>query len=197
MINCERGVLFDPGIGALTDHFVENAYMVEDALANIKSFHAKKAKYQFYYQQLVKSFEKNIAFYNACLMWAFYIANNFKEQPKEILNNLFYGRKIEKEEFLYDVDLLINYFELFDKNSKYYFNKKFEINENYKKIAQAYRKFLELNDNFTKAKTTNDLKLPEEIIDFSKDVGDKVFELLNETIDEKNILKALEFNIIK
>lgn len=197
MINCENKVPFDPGIAALTDHFAEIAYYAEDTLSQIKSFHTKKAKYQFLFPQMKQCFEKNIAFYNACLMWAFYISNTFKEAPKEISNNVFYGRQIEKDEFLYDIDLLINYFDTFERNAKYYFNQKSDIDRNLKEIVLVYKKFIEINVNFTNVKTTADLKLPDEIIEYSKELGDSVFELLNKTIDEKNILKALEFKILK
>ena len=80
---------------------------------------------------------------------------------------------------------------------KYYFNQKSDIDHNLKEIVLVYKKFIEINVNFTNVKTTADLKLPDEIIEYSKELGDSVFELLNKTIDEKNILKALEFKILK
>jgi len=197
MINCENGAPFDPGIRDLTDYFAEIAYTAETALSQTKSFHAKKAKYMMYYPQLKKSFEKNTAFCAACLIWAFYIFYTFQDNPKEILGNNFYGQDYNEQEGFDDIDLLIKYFEKFERDSKYYFSKEPGIDLSLCNIAFVYKKFLQLNKNFVNTKTTNDLKLPEEIIDYSPSAGEKALEVLNSAIENKDILKVLEFNILK
>ena len=197
MINCENGAPFDPGIRDLTDYFTEAAFTVENALSQTKAFHAKKAKYMMYYPQLKKSFEKNVAFCAACLIWAFYIFYTFQSEPKKITGNNFVGREISGQDTYDDVDLLIEYFDKFERDSKYYFSKKSEIDMSLKNVTVVYKKFLEINENFVKAETTSDLKLPEEITEYSADKGKKALEVLNAAIESKDILKALEFNILK
>jgi len=195
-MNLEKEVLFDPGIGELLQSFHQIAESAEYELSGIKSFHTKKARYQYWAPKLFQYFEDTIAFYNGCLMWGFYI-RNFNQQPKEIANNIFLGRKEEDANSYNDVEFVIDYFKKFERNEKYYFNRNTTIDPDFEKIANAYLQFLKLNKCFTNTKMTSDIELPDEIIDYTEQKGQEALNCIENAIENKNLAKLLEFNILK
>jgi len=196
MINCDNGVLFDPGIGNFFTRFSDYAYAIEYELDQIKSFHTKRSRYVAALPGLLELFYNNIAFYNGCLMWAFYISNSFEDE-KKLLNNPFWGRNTEEYDFYDEIDFISGYFDKFERNSKYYFNKSSNIELKYKKIVETYKKFLQINNNFVSVKFAKEIKLPENIVAFDRQKREETLSLLNKAIECKDILIFLDFELVK
>jgi len=180
MFNFENGVEFDPGFSPYVICFSELATSFEAMIVELKTPHQKKFKFQMLAPQLKKAFENVVAFYQGCLLWATYISRTFKDNSKNILNNSFYGRNIDNSDFLYEVNFLIDYFDKFDRDCKYFLGKTLDIPQKWREIAAIYKKFLEINNNFVNTATTADIKLPEEI---------------PEDIDLEQTLKVIETSI--
>lgn len=158
-------VPFDPGIAQFAPCFSQEVeYYMSQVLAT-KAVHQRKFKFQIVQPQIFASFEKIVGFYSGCLLWAYFIKNSEKGAEKEITGNNFFGRDVlnsEDFDFLYEIDFLINYFEKYQKDVKFFLGKTVQLDENWLIIAKTYREFLELNNNFVQTKTTNDLKIPEQ-----------------------------------
>ena len=158
-------VPFDPGIGKFVSCFSQNIEMAMEQILAAKSPNQRKFKFQILYPTMLKYFENIIGFYSGCLLWAYYIKNSQNGAEKEITGNNFFGQDFEnndKFDFLYEINYLIEYFDKFQKDVRFFLNKPVKLDEHWFFIATTYKKFLEVNDNFVKVQTTVDLKIPEE-----------------------------------
>ena len=182
-------VPFDPGIGKHVNCFSQDIqYLMSQVLA-AKSPNQRKFKFQLIYPKILASFEKITGFYCGCLLWAFYIKNSKNCEEKEITGNNFYGQDFEnndKFDFLYEINFLIDYFDKFHKDVKFFLNKPIKLDEIWHEIAIIYKNFLEINNNFVKIKTTNDLKIPQE---FNPNIS---LEIIKKLFDEITINGKLE-----
>ncbi len=158
-----QGVLFDPGYSKYTLPFSSNIDAAYNMLFSIKAPHQRKFKFQLLYPQLLKLLEQNVAFYLGCLLWASFISYNFKDSPKSILENSYLDKTVNEKEMFFEINYAISYLEKLKKDCKYYLGKNCNIPENWQKILSAYKKFLEINSFLVHAKTTADIKLPEEL----------------------------------
>lgn len=156
-------VPFDPGIAQFAPCFSQDVeYYMAQVLAP-KAIQQRKFKFQIVQPKIYDSFNKIVAFYTGCLLWAFYIKNSDNETEKEITGNGFYGRDVinsDDFDFLYEIDFLINYFDKYPKDYKFFLGKDVKLDDKWLDIAKNYRGFLELNKNFVEVKTTKDLKIP-------------------------------------
>ena len=66
-------VAFDPGIGQYVEDF--NSYINEiySQLMNFRSISQKRTKFRLVNEKIYSNLENTIAFYQGCLLWAFYI----------------------------------------------------------------------------------------------------------------------------
>ena len=186
-------VPFDPGIGKHVGCFSQDIQYLMSQVLSAKAPNQRKFKFQYFYPQMYKTMENTIGFYCGCLLWAYYIKNSQNGCEKEIENNNFYGKIIENNEnfdFLYEINFLIDYFDKFQKNINYFLKKTEKIDIFWQKIAKTYKNFLEINNNFTKVKTTNDLKIPE---DFNPNISiEEIKKLFDEITVRGNLEKFIE-----
>lgn len=162
-----KGVLFDPGYSKYTLPFSQNIDAAYNMLFSMKSPHQRKFKFRILYPQLLKLLEHTISFYLGCLLWASYISKQFKNDPKDILDNNYIGQTVNEEEMLYEVNYAINYIEKLKKDCKFYLNTTCNLPNDWSEIMTVYKEFLTMNDFLVNAKKTSDIKLPSTIKELS------------------------------
>lgn len=177
----EKGVPFDPGYSQHTYVFSEHIESIYNIMKSIKAPHQKRFQFKVFQPKITSLFQNSAAFYLGCLLWATFIKQNFKDSPKEILDNHFYGREMkdEKENFVEEVDFLIDYCGQFEKDCKYYLGKNEKLPSNWTRVLLLYKDFLTINENFNAVKTTADLKLPAPIKELSKEDLEIVYKTIN------------------
>jgi hypothetical protein len=155
-----NGIEFDPGFSPYILAFQGSVnYMYMD-INRFKNLSQKKMKFRQYYKKILEVFYNNLGFYVGCLMWAGYI----KSQPaQEILNNPCLGQEYNEEENTNDPDFMLNFLELFPKDMKYFLGETFEFDSSVKHILEMYKEFLIINEGFINTKTSDNLKLPNDI----------------------------------
>ena len=137
-----------------------------NAVLSVKNINQRRFKFKTLYNEIIKSFKNIVGFYAGCLLWATYIKYSNAEENKEIDGNNFLNQDIndtDKFDFLYEIDYLINYFEKFEKDTKFFLGKSETLPKKWKFIGETYKNFLIINNNFTQTKTTEDLKLPDSL----------------------------------
>ncbi|DAB20487.1 TPA: hypothetical protein CPT85_09895 [Candidatus Gastranaerophilales bacterium HUM_21] len=185
-----KGVLFDPGYSKYTLPFSQNIDAAYNMILSIKAPHQRKFKFQMVYPQLLKLLEHTISFYLGCLLWAAFISNNFKDNPKEILDNHYIGQKIKEDEMLFEVNYAIGYIEKLKKDCKYYLGKTCNLPDDWMQIMQLYKEFLMVNEFLVDAKSSADIKLPLAIKEPSQDDLNKILEQI-ELVVKSGELKEL------
>ena len=185
-----KGVLFDPGYSKYTMAFSPNIDAAHNMLFSIKALHQRKFKFQIMYPQLLKLLEQTVSFYLGCLLWAAFITQNFKSEPKEILDNSFIGKTVNAEDMLFEVNYAINYIDKLKKDCKYYLGKNCNIPDDWEEVMTVYKDFLTLNDFLVNAKTTVDIKLPPKIKTPSKTELEEILENI-ENVTKTGELKEL------
>lgn len=185
-----KGVLFDPGYSKYTMAFSPNIDAAHNMLFSIKALHQRKFKFQIMYPQLLKLLEQTVSFYLGCLLWAAFITQNFKSEPKEILDNSFIGKTVNAEDMLFEVNYAINYIDKLKKDCKYYLGKNCNIPDDWEEVMTVYKDFLTQNDFLVNAKTTADIKLPQKIKTPSKTELEEILENI-ENVTKTGELKEL------
>ena len=185
-----KGVLFDPGYSKYTLPFSQNIDAAYNMILAIKAPHQRKFKFQMVYPQLLKLLEHTISFYLGCLLWATFISKNFKDNPKEILDNHYIGQKIKEDEMLFEVNYAIGYIEKLKKDCKYYLGKTCNLPDDWMQIMQIYKEFLMVNEFLVEAKSSADIKLPLAIKEPSQDDLNKILEQI-ELVVKSGELKEL------
>ena len=185
-----KGVLFDPGYSKYTMAFSPNIDAAHNMLFSIQALHQRKFKFQIMYPQLLKLLEQTVSFYLGCLLWAAFITQNFKSEPKEILDNSFIGKTVNAEDMLFEVNYAINYIDKLKKDCKYYLGKNCNIPDDWEEVMTVYKDFLTLNDFLVNAKTTADIKLPPKIKTPSKTELEEILENI-ENVTKTGELKEL------
>ncbi len=188
-----KGVLFDPGYSKYTLPFSQNIDAAYNVLFSIKAPHQRKFKFQILYPQLLKLLEHTVSFYLGCLLWAAFISQNFHKDPKDILENSFDGAEVKEEEMLFEVNYAINYIEKLKKDCKYYLGKTCNLPEDWSQVMNIYKEFLTMNDFLVNAKTTADIKLPDEIKKLSEDELNTVLDTIENVVSTgelKNLFKV-------
>ncbi len=185
-----KGVLFDPGYSKYTLPFSQNIDAAYNMILSIKAPYQRKFKFQMVYPQLLKLLEHTISFYLGCLLWATFISKNFKDNPKEILDNHYIGQKIKEDEMLFEVNYAIGYIEKLKKDCKYYLGKTCNLPDDWMQIMQLYKEFLMVNEFLVDAKSSADIKLPLAIKEPSQDDLNKILEQI-ELVVKSGELKEL------
>ena len=185
-----KGVLFDPGYSKYTLPYSQNIDAAYKMILSIKAPYQRKFKFQMVYPQLLKLLEHTISFYLGCLLWATFISKNFKDNPKEILDNHYIGQKIKEDEMLFEVNYAIGYIEKLKKDCKYYLGKTCNLPDDWMQIMQLYKEFLMVNEFLVDAKSSADIKLPLAIKEPSQDDLNKILEQI-ELVVKSGELKEL------
>ena len=186
----EHGVPFDPGYSAHTYVFSDCLESFNAFLGTIKQFNRKKVQFQMQRQKLCKLFENSTAFYLGCLLWAAFIKFNFKSEPKEILNNAFFGQEVPDEDVFYEINALLAYYEKYPKDCAYYTGKSEEFPKEWLEIFTVYKDFLTINKNFKEVKNTSQIELPEAIKEPAKPELARILEKI-ETVTKSGRLEEL------
>lgn len=173
-----RGVLFDPGYSKYTLAFSQNIDAAYNVLFSIKSPHQRKFKFQLVYPQLLKLLEHTVSFYLGCLLWATFITNKFSIEQKDILENDYFGKQVDEENMLFEVNYAIKYIDKLKKDCKYYLGKNCNLPDDWSLVMDVYKEFLIINNFLVNAKTTADIKLPERIKKVSDDDLSKILETI-------------------
>lgn len=195
MIQKIHSFMFDPGFAQHTTILSMNTEYIYAGINQFKNFGQKKMKFKMLYPQIIKMVDNNIGFCLGCLLWAVYIKPH---DNAEIEGNPCLGDTYNEEESVAEVDFSIEYLTQLKKDAKYYLGITYEINPVYIEILELYKKFLVLNKNFINTKTTNDLKLPEEIKIPSDENLEKIYNKIHEVIISGNLIDLLnEFDLIK
>ena len=187
--------LFDPGFAPLVYSFTDNITAINQVMRSVKNPNQRKFKFQMIQPQILTILENNIAFYLGCLMWARYVKDELPNQ--KIVGNSFLGIDAEsinltEEIFCSEVNLIIEYFEKYKKDCKFYLGKEFSLNAKWLKIAKIYKEFLLLNKSFVNTELTTDLLLPEnlsEVVIFDNSTNK---ELITKAIEQKKLSILLD-----
>ena len=188
-------VKFDPGIGELVVDFNEFVNSVYSQLMHFKNMSQKRARFKIYANKIEKSMENNIAFYYGCLMWAYYIVAENKNNPKEIVGNIFLNMSEEQKadyDYLIQVNFMENYFDSYERDFAYYTGQKKIVSQKWKTILDVYSEFLTLNDGFVNVKMTSDIKLPARLNNITVDVK----SLIDKAIEQQSLFLLLEADIL-
>ena len=194
MINFKDGAPFDPGFAPFVYGFSQNAIVADYEIQKLVSLHQKKFKYKIQFPQLFKLLNNSIAFYQGCLMWAYYLVKKFESAPIEITGNFSLGKSPDEYDYLAEINYIINSFEKLEKDSKYFLSKSANIPPYWKKVADVYKEFLELNINFVKTSKTNDIKLPKTLNESELEL-DEILKKIEFSIDKGAIEELLETEI--
>lgn len=178
-----KGVLFDPGYSKYTLAFSQNVDAAYNMLFSMKAAHQRKFKFQMIYPQLLKLLEHTISFYLGCLLWATFINKNFENDPKEILDNAYFGKTVNEDEMLYEINYAISYIEKLKKDCVYYLGKSCNLPPDWSEIMSVYKEFLIENEYLVKTKTTADIILPKELKSVSKDDLQKILEMIEDVVN--------------
>lgn len=193
MKNFETTVPFDPGYASKSFSFIERIQHTNNCYAQLKN-NAQKKLWLFQFEsQVVKLIESNAAFHLGCILWGGFLANRFKDDPKEIVGNTTWNLSEQEKQSLdcaEDAKAALEYIKHFDRDCKYFLKRSIKISPLVKEIYESYIEFAELNDNFINTKTTADVKIPKAIEHF-KDLSNEQLDTLCEkiyTIIEKDEL---------
>lgn len=191
-----KGVLFDPGYSKYTLPFSQNIDAAYNVLFSIKSPHQRKFKFQMLYPQLLKLLEHTVSFYLGCLLWAAFISKNFKNEPKNILDNAYLGQSVNEEQMLFEVNYAISYIEKLKKDCKYYLGKTCNIPEDWAQVMSIYKEFLTENNFLVNAKTTADIVLPDSIKDVSQQELDTILKKIEQVIETGDLKELFSVKYI-
>lgn len=194
MIDFSEGADFDPGFAPYVNSFMLNVQSFMQLFQNFKTIHQKRFQYQKVKPNLLNNFENILGFYQGCLLWALYLKKTFEKEPKKILGNYALGKNPDNFDSLSEINFVISYFDIFEKDCKYYLNSNEKIPDYWKKLANTYKKFVELNNEFVNTETTADIVLPDEL---HYEVSEKILEEIEQAIKQKDLKILLNLEIIK
>lgn len=184
MRNFETTVPFDPGYASKAFSFIDAIKTTQDCYNQLKSNGQKKIWLPQAEPEIVKLIELNAAFYLGCILWGGFLANRFKNDPKEIEGNTTLTLSEEEKKDLdcaVDAKAALEYIKNFERDCKYFLRRGMKIKPIIKEIYESYVEFAELNNQFIDVRTTSDLKTPKVIAHF-KDLSDAQLDLLCESI---------------
>lgn len=184
MRNFETAVPFDPGYAEKAFSFIDAIKTTQDCYKQLKTKAQKKAWLPQAEEQVVKLIELNSAFYLGCILWGGFLANRFKDSPKEITGNTTLDLSEEEKNDLdcaADAKAALEYIKNFDRDCKYFLRRGMKIRPVVKEIYENYIEFAELNKQFVDVRTTADVKTPKAIEHF-KDLSNDMLDVLCESI---------------
>lgn len=187
--------LFDPGFAFFVYPLADSLNALYQEFLVIKNPKTRKFKFQMYHKQIIEMVKNNVAFYLGCLMWAKILKEDMpdmKIEENHFLNVDLEKENISQEDFCLEIDYLINYFEKYKKDCKFYLGKDMTLPESWKAITETYKNFLLLNKSFVKTEKTNDLVLPKILDDFLKTTNEENKELIKKALETQNLTILLQ-----
>lgn len=185
-------VPFDPGFSEHAVIFTPNIESAYNILNSIPALHQRKFQFKMFYPQLLRLVDGTIAFYLGCLLWASYITKKYKDTPKKIEGNSYFGKNVKSDDALHEIDFIISYLEQFEKDCKYYMGKAQDVKPEWDEIINVYKEFLIMNEFLTKAETTADIKLPSSIKNIDGEQLDKILSQIELSISSAQLEKLYE-----
>lgn len=182
---------FDPGLGKLSLDLYSDVYVVESDMANMPQLSRKIRYFRIAYMRIVKAMLNNLAFYNGCLAWGYYLKNACGDA---VLSSNPFISLSEEQKSEYSpceiVDFFIEYLPKFHSNLKYYNVKDNSLPSNTEKILSTYREFVALNEGFINTHKASDVLLPETLsfIASCEDIKNAV----DTAIQNKDLLSLIE-----
>ncbi|MDD3150038.1 MAG: hypothetical protein PHV68_04315 [Candidatus Gastranaerophilales bacterium] len=192
MQDYKNDVPFDPGFAPYVENFSANIEAIYTEIARQKSHNQKKFTFKRFLPIIQNLIKNQASFYLGCLLWAGFCRYRFNES-KEFIGNSFLNlsqEELEKYDFSAEINFFIDYIEKFTGETAYYLGKPIKLEPIIFEIAQNYKIFLEINNNFIETRVTADIKLPEKLDYFknlSKDSLDEIEEKIYNAIQHKNI----------
>ncbi|MDD3014416.1 MAG: hypothetical protein PHC34_11995 [Candidatus Gastranaerophilales bacterium] len=198
MNHFDNGVPFDPGFSGLSVTFSYNIQPIIDEITKYKAPHQKKFILTRSEPTIIALINKCTSFYLGCMLWGSYICYKFKDNPKEIIGN--HTLELSEEEAkqldcAQETDSILDFIARWDRDYKYFLKKPFKVDSQIIEILKTYKEFAVLNDNFTKTKSTSDIKLPEALNHFSKHSQNQLNDLYSVIMD--SIKQAKIENLLK
>lgn len=197
MRNFETTVPFDPGYSEKAFSFTEAIKTTQECYAQLTSNSQKKIWLPQAEPEVLKLIELNAAFYLGCILWGGFLANRFKDDPKEIEGNTTLNLSDAEKKDLdcaADAKAALEYIKSFDRDCKYFVRRPMKIKPIIKKIYESYIEFAELNNQFVDVRTTADIKTPKAISHFkglSYDMLDMLCESIYMIINTEQLLFGL------
>ncbi|MDD3237619.1 MAG: hypothetical protein PHV37_05920 [Candidatus Gastranaerophilales bacterium] len=190
-------VPFDPGFAPLVENFSSSIDIVHQVLFSIKNFNQKKLKYRMFEPKIFALIKNNVGFYAGCLLWAYFLVNEYKDYPRSLSGNVFASMtpdEIENYDFNQEIDFITVYLETYVRDAKYYLSKNVNLDKKITIILSLYKEFLNLNDgSFIGVKTTADICLPKMLSDFMPDFNVK--KEIDIAINTKSLEHFLTLNL--
>lgn len=192
MYDVENGVPFDPGYASSLIAFLPMLEQVEFELGQLRNFNQKKMKFKMLLPLVKKSLFSTLGFWVGCILWAGVIkyklagapilGNNFLKLSKEDLEGFEYAQEFEAIE---------NYIKNYSKNVQYYLGLNETLPDGYLQIVADYKEFLQSNEHFINAKTTNDLKIPKSYEHLAQADLDALLAMIEDVIASKDLSRFL------
>ena len=198
----DNKVPFDLGFGQFTLVFSTTYFYMEAEVRKFKNINQRKMKYKSLEPSIMKLCDNLISFYFCGMLYGAYLKNKYKTEPKEILGNDFLELSIEDCKNG-DVIIEAQSLEKFIKSNPQNPFASRKINPKYNFIIDNYIEFLEINNYFTKVKTTEDIKIPKGLSYINRYGAEKLNTLLDTLLDCINskkiekILNSQYFEAIK
>lgn len=201
MSDFEKGAPFDPGYAPYLIPFLPAVQVAKAELAGMKNFGQKKLRFKILNKVTQKALLSTLGFWVGCILWGGFIKYKFQSMPKEITGNSFIGlSKEDIEEFEYsgEFEAIIDYLDNYAKDMKYYTGVSGKLPDVYRTIVEEYKQFIQLNDNFLNAKTTQDIKVPpkfEFLAQYSEQNLDELYSQIMQVIESKDLSEFLRMDL--
>ena len=199
----DKTVPFDPGYSKISFSFGQQISYIMGAYAQLKTPHQKKFQLMKLEAAILELINKSTAFHLGCMLWGGFLHSRFKIEPKEILRDGSVDleeREIVEQECAAESKLILEFIYNFDKDCKYFLKKPAKISPFISEILNSYIEFAQINQNFTKVKTTADVKLPKALSHFDKLTNeqlDLLCEKIYSTIELGKMENLLELGFYK
>ena len=201
--NTKEKVPFDPGYSKFTASFPKEAITHLEEVSKLKQNHQKKFALTNLESQVVPMIRLCASFYLGCVLWGSYLSIKFKDDAREIEGNpVFLLSEEERTKLCYneEIELITDFINKLEKASVFYLKRSSRLNPELVPYFEIYDKFIRLNDNFINLKSTDEIKIPEEMSHFKKHNSKKLDELkqkIYEIINSEKLEGLLELGLYK
>lgn len=183
--------LFDPGFSKiLLSGFSYNIEILYYNLSRIKNFGQKKNQFILTFQKGKSLFDVYLGFYLGCMLWGACLRAMGSEKLED---NPFLGETYDRNQSLEEVFYMKDFVKKFDRDSKYYLGKPFNVDENKLKILDLYEDFVDINKGFEQVDTTDKIKLVGNLEKLTKEEIEIINSKIEEVINENKIEELLVF----
>lgn len=203
MENFDKTVPFDPGFSGISFSFIGNIETAKQDYNSLKANHQKKFWLMKFEPIITEFISKSSAFYLGCILWGGFLHYRFKNSPKEISGNNTFAMSTEELKNLdcaIEAKAVLQYIESFNRDCKYFLNRKAKIPDFISEILNSYIEFAQINNNFININNTKDIKVvkaAEHFKDLSDEQLDNLCKNIYKTIESSKIENLLELGFYK